>query len=57
MTNDSFKDIEKLKADLWEAPDNLRANSNLPPATTLCLSWASSSYGMPPTASRLRQAD
>src|ERR1039458_1965525 len=29
MTNDSFKDIEKLEADLWEAADNLRANSKL----------------------------
>src|SRR4051812_35811304 len=26
---DSFKDIEKLEADLWEAADNLRANSKL----------------------------
>lgn len=26
---DSFKDIEKLDADLWEAADNLRANSKL----------------------------
>lgn len=29
MTNDAFKDIEKLEADLWEAADNLRANSKL----------------------------
>jgi len=29
MTNDSFKDIEKLETDLWEAADNLRANSKL----------------------------
>ena len=29
MTADSFKDIEKLEADLWEAADNLRANSKL----------------------------
>lgn len=29
MTNDSFKDIEKLEANLWEAADNLRANSKL----------------------------
>ena len=26
---DGFKDIEKLEADLWEAADNLRANSKL----------------------------
>ena len=29
MTLDTFKDIEKLEADLWEAADNLRANSKL----------------------------
>ena len=29
MTNDSFKDIDRLEADLWEAADNLRANSKL----------------------------
>jgi type I restriction enzyme M protein len=29
MTNESFKDIEKLETDLWEAADNLRANSKL----------------------------
>src|SRR5581483_5493983 len=29
MTTDSFKDIEQLEADLWEAADNLRANSKL----------------------------
>jgi type I restriction enzyme M protein len=29
MANDSFKDIEKLESDLWEAADNLRANSKL----------------------------
>src|SRR6058998_25129 len=29
MANDTFKDIEKLEADLWEAADNLRANSKL----------------------------
>jgi type I restriction enzyme M protein len=29
MTADSFKDIEKLESDLWEAADNLRANSKL----------------------------
>lgn len=29
MNQDSFKDIEKLEADLWEAADNLRANSKL----------------------------
>jgi len=28
-TTDAFKDIEKLEADLWEAADNLRANSKL----------------------------
>ena len=27
--NDAFKDIEKLEKDLWEAADNLRANSKL----------------------------
>ena len=29
LTNETFKDIEKLEADLWEAADNLRANSKL----------------------------
>jgi type I restriction enzyme M protein len=29
MINDTFKDIEKLETDLWEAADNLRANSKL----------------------------
>src|SRR5262249_12984761 len=29
MPNETFKDIEKLEADLWEAADNLRANSKL----------------------------
>src|SRR5438309_6185653 len=29
MSNEAFKDIEKLEADLWEAADNLRANSKL----------------------------
>ena len=29
MTNETFNDIEKLEADLWEAADNLRANSKL----------------------------
>src|SRR5476649_2858927 len=29
MTSDAFKDIEKLETDLWEAADNLRANSKL----------------------------
>ena len=29
MTNETFKDIEKLEADLWTAADNLRANSKL----------------------------
>jgi len=26
---DTFREIEKLEADLWEAVDNLRANSKL----------------------------
>jgi type I restriction enzyme M protein len=29
MMSDAFKDIEKLEADLWEAADQLRANSKL----------------------------
>jgi len=29
MATDAFKDIEKLETDLWEAADNLRANSKL----------------------------
>ncbi len=29
MTNETFKDIEKIESDLWEAADNLRANSKL----------------------------
>jgi type I restriction enzyme M protein len=29
MPTDAFKDIEKLEADLWEAADQLRANSKL----------------------------
>jgi len=29
VTNDAFKDIETLEADLWGAADNLRANSKL----------------------------
>ncbi|HKD81212.1 MAG TPA: N-6 DNA methylase [Candidatus Angelobacter sp.] len=29
MTDNPLKDIEKLEADLWEAADNLRANSKL----------------------------
>src|SRR5688572_23010891 len=29
MTLDTLKDIEKLETDLWEAADNLRANSKL----------------------------
>ena len=29
MTTDIFKDIEKLESDLWDAADNLRANSKL----------------------------
>ncbi len=40
MTNDSFKEIEKLETDLWEAADNLRANLKL----------TSSDYFMPSLA-------
>ena len=29
MTNETFKDIEELESDLWEAANNLRANSKL----------------------------
>src|SRR5437867_4306885 len=29
MTGSSYKDLEKLEAQLWEAADNLRANSKL----------------------------
>ncbi len=29
MATDTFKHIERLENDLWEAPDNLRANSKL----------------------------
>ncbi len=29
INSDAFKDIEKLETDLWEAADNLRANSKL----------------------------
>jgi type I restriction enzyme M protein len=29
MTNETFRDIEKLESHLWEAADNLRANSKL----------------------------
>src|SRR4030043_762699 len=29
MTNETVNDIEKLESDLWEAADNLRANSKL----------------------------
>ncbi|MGO9593002.1 MAG: N-6 DNA methylase [Steroidobacteraceae bacterium] len=29
MDADAYKDVEKLEADLWEAADNLRANSKL----------------------------
>jgi len=29
MNRDAFMDIEKLESDLWEAADNLRANSKL----------------------------
>jgi len=37
MTSETFKDIERLESDLWEAADNLRANFKL----------ASSDYFMP----------
>lgn len=30
MTSETFKDIEKLESDLWDAADNLRANSHVP---------------------------
>jgi type I restriction-modification system DNA methylase subunit len=29
LMTDGFRDIEKLESDLWEAADNLRANSKL----------------------------
>lgn len=29
MATDAFRDIERLASDLWEAADNLRANSKL----------------------------
>jgi type I restriction enzyme M protein len=29
MPNETFRDIEKFESDLWEAADNLRANSRL----------------------------
>ena len=29
MNSDAFNNIEKLETDLWEAADNLRANSKL----------------------------
>lgn len=29
LTNETFKDIEKLESDLWQAADKLRANSKL----------------------------
>src|SRR5271157_97244 len=29
MTVETFRDIEKFESDLWEAADNLRANSKL----------------------------
>src|SRR3989441_8677724 len=29
MTGSTYKDLEKFEADLWEAADNLRANSKL----------------------------
>jgi hypothetical protein len=36
MTNETFKDIEKLESDLWEAADNLRANSKLTSSDSDC---------------------
>ena len=32
-TTDTFKDIERLESDLWEAADKLRANSKLTSAS------------------------
>lgn len=29
MTTNTYKDIEKLETDLWEAADSLRANTKL----------------------------
>ncbi len=29
MNADTFRDIQKLESDLWEAADHLRANSKL----------------------------
>src|SRR5271157_1159759 len=29
MNSDAFRDIERLETDLWQAADNLRANSKL----------------------------
>jgi hypothetical protein len=40
MTNDTFKDIEKLETDIREAADNLRGIPSSPPATTSCPCWA-----------------
>lgn len=36
MTIDTFRDIDKLEADLWEAADNLRANSKLTSSDSSC---------------------
>jgi len=44
MNSDAFKDIERLETDLWEAADNLRANSKL----------TSSDYFMPVTRVNLK---
>jgi hypothetical protein len=35
MSSGSFQDIEKLEAELWEAADNLRANSKF--TSRVCL--------------------
>jgi hypothetical protein len=29
MSTDGYRDIEQLESDVWEAADNLRANSKL----------------------------
>jgi type I restriction enzyme M protein len=39
MANETFKDIEKLESDLWEAADHLRANSKLTSRDYLCRCW------------------
>ena len=40
INSDAFKDIEKLEAALWEAADNLRANSKLSRAQAGTISWS-----------------